>query len=181
MVIGVTGTKGKSTTASLITKIIKRSFFDVRLVGNIGLPALDHLTEASKETIFVAELSSHQLVDSRYSPHIAVILDVVPEHLDYYPDFDRYIDAKSHIVRHQSDKDMVIYNPIHPVTGRITKLAKSHKYRFGLSPAADLFGWVDGDVLYVKRPTGKAEPILTVNEIPLLGRGNLENTLASIS
>lgn len=107
--IGVTGTKGKSTTSSLIAHILKTHFSDVRLVGNIGIPMLDHLEGASADTVFVIELSSHQLEDIRYSPHVAVILNIVPEHLDYYPDFDSYKRAKANIVQYQEPSDVVIY------------------------------------------------------------------------
>lgn len=109
--IGITGTKGKSTTASLIAHILKQKFSDVRLVGNIGRPMLDYLDNATKETIFVIELSSHQLKDVRYSPHIAVILPIVPEHLDYYASFRVYEQAKANIVRFQTKNDAVIYHP----------------------------------------------------------------------
>ncbi len=106
--IGITGTKGKSTTSSLIAHILSALNPDVRLVGNIGTPMLDELESATPETIFVIELSSHQLVDIRYSPHIAVLLDIVPEHLDYYPDFSAYKRAKENIFRFQGRNDHVI-------------------------------------------------------------------------
>lgn len=116
--IGVTGTKGKSTTASLIAHILKQKFSDVRLVGNIGKPMLDHLDGATKNTIFVIELSSHQLDDIRYSPRVAVLLPIVPEHLDYYENFSAYEHAKSNIVRFQKKEDVVIFHP------RVRKIAQ---------------------------------------------------------
>jgi len=108
MTIGVTGTKGKSTTASLIAHLLRATYADVRLCGNIGYPMLDALKKATKDTVFVVELSSHQLVDVRYSPHIAVLLSVVPEHLDYYPDFAAYTRAKENIYRFQGRNDRLI-------------------------------------------------------------------------
>lgn len=108
--IGVTGTKGKSTTSSLIAHILSSHYPDVRLVGNIGIPMLDHLDGANEHTIFVIELSSHQLVDIRYSPHIAVMLDIVPEHLDYYPDFSSYRRAKENIFRFHKKGDILVRN-----------------------------------------------------------------------
>lgn len=129
-VIGVTGTKGKSTTASLIAHILSLAYPDVRLVGNIGTPMLDHLDGATKKTIFVVELSSHQLVDVRYSPHIAVLLGIVSEHLDYYPDFSAYVSAKSNIVKFQESRDMVVYNPAHREVAPIVQTANgaTHPY-----------------------------------------------------
>lgn len=108
--IGVTGTKGKSTTASLIAHLLSAYYTDVRLAGNIGKPMLDVLDKQSKDTIFVLELSSHQLVDIHYSPHIAVLLEVVPEHLDYYPDFATYKRAKENIYRFQKKDDILVQN-----------------------------------------------------------------------
>jgi UDP-N-acetylmuramoylalanine--D-glutamate ligase len=106
--IGITGTKGKSTTASLIAHILRVVYPDVRLVGNIGNPMLDALSGSSKNTVFVIELSSHQLVDIRYSPKIAVLLEIVPEHLDYYPDFASYKRAKENIFRFQKPGDHLV-------------------------------------------------------------------------
>ncbi|HLD24875.1 MAG TPA: Mur ligase family protein [Patescibacteria group bacterium] len=106
--IGITGTKGKSTTTSLIAHILTGRYPDVRLVGNIGSPMLDALDTAVKDTIFVVELSSHQLVDIRYSPHIAVLLNIVPEHLDYYPNFEAYRQAKENIFRFQKPGDHLV-------------------------------------------------------------------------
>lgn len=106
--IGVTGTKGKSTTTSLIAHILSGTYSDVRLVGNIGLPMLDSLDSATEETIFVIELSSHQLVDIHYSPHIAALLAIVPEHLDYYSSFEAYKKAKENIFRFQKQGDYIV-------------------------------------------------------------------------
>lgn len=106
--IGITGTKGKSTTASVIAHILKAAYPDVRLCGNIGTPMLDELDRSTKDTVFVIELSSHQLVDIRYSPRIAVLLSIVPEHLDYYPDFESYKKAKENIFRFQKSGDHLV-------------------------------------------------------------------------
>lgn len=120
--IGVTGTKGKSTTSALIAHIL-----GARLVGNIGNPMLDALDGATDETIFVVELSSHQLEDCRYSPHIAVVLNVFPEHMDYYKTFNQYVEAKTNIVAHQTEKDIVIYDDTNEIARRIANQGKSKK------------------------------------------------------
>ena len=181
MIIGVTGTKGKSTTASLIYEILKRKYSDVRLVGNMGQPALDYLSDADRKTVFVAELSSHQLEDSRYSPHIAVLLNIVPEHLDYYPSFEEYIKAKGQIVNHQSSRDIVIFNPTHKVLAKLVDKAKSSKFRFAPNSGRDLFCWIDGGIVYTKDGVNTSRGVMPVRDIPLLGKGNLENTLAAVS
>lgn len=127
MVIGVTGTKGKSTTTSLIGHILSQKYNDVRVIGNIGKPALDYCEGETSDTIYVFELSSHQLSDARYSPNIAVILPIVPEHLDYYDSFEAYWQAKAHIVAFQQHKDVVVYNNDNTITKKIAETSSAKK------------------------------------------------------
>jgi len=108
-VIGVTGSKGKSTTASLISGILKAAGKNVFLVGNIGEPPLNHLKDAAPNTIFVQEMSSYQLMDLPSSPHIAVVTAFFPEHLDYHGSVEEYKEAKKHITRFQTKDDCVFY------------------------------------------------------------------------
>ncbi len=103
--IGVTGTKGKSTTASLIFTALKPYFPDTLLLGNIGKPAFESLADITPQTKIVYELSSHQLLDITASPHEAVVLNLYREHLDYYPSFDAYAAAKANILAHQTRGD----------------------------------------------------------------------------
>ncbi len=127
MVIGVTGTKGKSTTSSLIGHLLSQKFSDVRVVGNIGKPALDFCANETHGTIYVFELSSHQLSDVRYSPNIAVVLPVVSEHLDYYGSFDAYFAAKSRMVMFQKEKDSVVYSSESETATAIAVRSKGRK------------------------------------------------------
>lgn len=112
VVIGVTGSKGKSTTVSLIYSILKRAGKKVHLIGNIGKPMLDELlNEISQDDIFVCELSSYQLDDVRYSPHIATVLDLFPEHMNYHGNVENYYNAKKNIINWSSPEDYFVYNP----------------------------------------------------------------------
>lgn len=113
-VIGVTGTKGKSTTASLVAHILKTARKDVLLVGNIGVPFLDVLDMDRAERLYAAELSCHQLSDLTVSPHIGVILNIYREHLDYYGSYEAYCQAKLNITRFQSPEDIFIYSNDQP-------------------------------------------------------------------
>ncbi len=108
-IIGVTGTKGKSTTSSLIYQVLKDAGLDVYLLGNIGTVSLDLLDNTNKDSIVVFELSSFQLEDLDYSPHIAVITNIYPEHLDRYNSFEDYKKAKLNITKFQTESDYLIY------------------------------------------------------------------------
>lgn len=108
-IIGITGTKGKSTTSSLTYTILKKSYPNTVLVGNIGIPCFNAINEIDENTNIVFELSCHQLEFVKYSPHIAVILNLYPDHLDHYKTFENYIKAKLNINKFQKADDIFIY------------------------------------------------------------------------
>jgi len=108
-VIGVTGSKGKSTTASLIHHILTQGGKKSVLLGNIGEAAIEHVDEGGPDTIFVFEMSSYQLMDLTVSPRIAVITSFFPEHLNYHGSLEAYMEAKKHITRFQKKDDLVFY------------------------------------------------------------------------
>lgn len=109
-VIGITGTKGKSTTTTFIHQMLKEEGFAVELVGNIGVPALDYVDKYDETKYFVYELSSHQLELVHASPKIAVFLNLYEEHLDYYSSFLAYANAKRNIFKYQSSENYLVYN-----------------------------------------------------------------------
>ncbi|MFA5766784.1 MAG: Mur ligase family protein [Candidatus Paceibacterota bacterium] len=109
-VVGVTGTKGKSTTASLIYAVLKKGGIKAYLVGNIGKPALSLLPNLKSDSVVVYEMSSFQLTNLKISPKIAVLLNIYKEHLDYHRSFSEYVAAKSNIAKHQKPSDYLIYN-----------------------------------------------------------------------
>ncbi len=158
--IGITGTKGKSTTSALITHILKQEKEDVRLVGNIGNPPLDNLDAANKETLYVIELSSYQLEDLNYSPHIAVILNIFPEHLDRYISFEDYAGAKKNIVKYQQERDYVVFNPLNKTSRQLAEESLGKKVAYSKELMRD---------------------VINENELPLIGPGNLENVQAAIA
>lgn len=108
--IGITGTKGKSTTTSLIAAGLEAAGASVSLVGNIGRPMLDYLDQAKPGHIFVCELSSYQLEGLHQSPDVAVLTSLFPEHLDYHQSWEGYFNAKANICRYQTAANLVIYN-----------------------------------------------------------------------
>jgi len=123
-VIGVTGSKGKSTTASLIAAILKAGGINAHLVGNIGEPAIAHLNAAEEGAWFVLEMSSYQLMDTTVSPHIAVITSFFPEHLDYHGTLEAYEEAKRHITHYQNPKDFVFFDATSPGVEHIAQESK---------------------------------------------------------
>lgn len=157
-IIGVTGTKGKSTTASLIYTILKEAGLKAHLVGNIGNPVLSLLLKAEKKDIYVYEMSSHQLFNIKKSPQIAVFLNVFPEHLDYYRNFNEYALAKGNITKFQTQKDYLVFNGKNEIVKKISRKSKSKK--------------IDLNSL-------KLEKIIRTNDIPLKGEFNLQNVKAA--
>lgn len=178
-VVGVTGTKGKSTTSGLIYAILKQKCNNVHLIGNIGYPPLQFLRLDSPETLFIFELSSHQLADIDVSPRVAVILNIYPEHLDYYPNIDDYIKAKSKIALLGRKGDLLIFNMDSEPVNNIAELAKAQKLGFSEKNKPGSVAYVDGNWLCYKNEK-YIQKILEITEIPLLGKHNLVNCLAAI-
>ena len=109
-IIGVTGTKGKSTTSTLIYHLLKESGRDAILAGNIGIPIFDVIEKITNKTIIVFELSAHQLQFIHRSPHIGILLNVFEEHLDHFGTFEAYRNAKLNIIRKMGEKDWAVTN-----------------------------------------------------------------------
>ena len=108
-IIGVTGTKGKSTTSSLIANILKENGVKTIFAGNIGIPVFSMLDEAEDDTMFVLEMSSHQLEFLKFSPHIGVVLNLFEDHLDHAGSVEHYHNIKMNMFRYQDESDYMIY------------------------------------------------------------------------
>lgn len=124
-IVGVTGTKGKSTTTALIAAMMRQKKGDVRLVGNIGFPMLDELPSAAADTVAVIELSSYQLADLYFSPHIMLVVNWYPEHRDFHGSFEAYKKAKQNSIYFQTETDYFIYDPQEKEVALWTTLTKA--------------------------------------------------------
>lgn len=169
-VIGVTGTKGKSTTSSLIQHFLRSCDIPSILIGNIGIPPLQRLEEFDKSLTVVCEMSCHQLEFVRHSPDISVLLNIFPEHLDHYLDFDAYAAAKRNIARFQTDEGHTIANAdLLPVDCGGTV----HTASFG--KPADV--WTDGSSIFL---LGEKIPSERINT-RLCGKHNLYNIAMALA
>jgi UDP-N-acetylmuramoylalanine--D-glutamate ligase len=121
--IGITGTKGKGTTASLLYQMLRSDGRDAYLGGNIGTPPLDFLDNLTRDSIAVLELSSFQTFSMTRSPDIAVIIMTTSEHLDYHRDTEEYVAAKLNLVRHQTGDGQIIVNIDYDNSLKIGKLS----------------------------------------------------------
>ncbi len=178
-IIGVTGTKGKSTTSALIYDTLKNGGFDARLIGNFGTPMLSSLNGSTTKTVFVAEMSSYQLMSLKKSPHISVLLNIVPEHFDYHQSFDGYVKAKQNITNYQSENDFLIYNALYPIPTRIAEESRARKALFGLKKAGNMNCFIE-DGHFVYQMEGNNERVIPTSEVPLSGKFNLQNVMPSI-
>ncbi len=156
--IGVSGTKGKTTTASLIYAILQQAGKKVHLVGNIGNAMLSEvLLSNTKEDVWVCELSSYQLMDIKYSPHISVLVSLFPEHMDFHGSVEHYYAAKANIITHATDKDYYVYNPDFTHLKDIAKHTKTKA------------------VPYIEQLP------FSDSSIPLLGKHNKDNVRAAVT
>jgi len=132
--IGITGTKGKSTTSSLIYEVLKRQEIECMFLGNIGLPVFDYIDQIKEKTTLVLEMSSHQLEYMNKSTNIAILLNIYEEHLDHYKTLNSYADAKCNIFKYQSDEDYFLYNIDSQILERKVNeyKIKSKKYKISI-------------------------------------------------
>ena len=180
-VTGITGTKGKSTTSSLISHLLKSAGKDTVLLGNIGIPAFDLWDHIGPHTHIVFELSSHQLEDIHISPHIALLLNIFEEHLDHYPSFEAYQQAKLNIARFQQSGDYFVFHSENPVlreavAGNGEFPGRRHSYTLCRHPGSSAY-WRGNDLVVVM--DGR-EVLLSAPQLPgLPGDHNRLNIAAA--
>jgi len=170
-IIGVTGSKGKGTTASLIVAMLKASGKKVWLVGNIGTPALSVLADIQPDDIVVYELSSFQLWDIERSPRTAVLLFIEPEHLDVHTSLEDYVAAKARITRFQGPDDLLVFNARNAYTTPIAAQSVARTIEY---PSQDAAHIQDGFFYY------GTQQICAVETLQLKGAHNQDNALAAI-
>jgi UDP-N-acetylmuramoylalanine--D-glutamate ligase len=174
IIIGITGTKGKGTTVSLIYKILKQEGLKVRLVGNIGRPVLSFLKSAKEDSIFVYELSSHQLQNLKKSLSIAVFLNLYKAHLDHFKNFQEYKKSKENIALFQKEGDYFIFNKDQKLLRELAQKTKAGKISFGLKLKKLDCSLKNNWIVF------KKEKIIKKDQIPLLGEFNLYNVMAAV-
>lgn len=184
-IIGITGTKGKGTTSTLIAEMLKAGGKTVHLGGNVGTPLLSRVDTIRPNDWIVLELSSFQLEDLTQSPHIAVVLRTTQEHLanfdtlatNFHPTIEAYVDAKKSIVRYQTEKDIAVANKDDPTARLFARETRAKRYFFSVSDAsADAY--VAGHAVYLRTDSGTQKLCDRVS-VKLRGDHNLENIAAA--
>ena len=172
-VIAVTGSDGKTTTTTLVSEMLKAAGRTVWLGGNIGTPLLP-LVRRMKETDFaVVELSSFQLMDMRRSPHVALITNLAPNHLDIHKDMAEYVEAKKNIYRFQSGADILVVNADNDITSPLRGPGVTKAFS---RAGKDVYVRLEGDMIY---RDGAA--VLDKKDITIPGEHNVENYMAAIA
>ncbi|MDD6605591.1 MAG: UDP-N-acetylmuramoyl-L-alanine--D-glutamate ligase [Oscillospiraceae bacterium] len=178
--IAVTGSDGKTTTTTIIAELLKRAGKTVHLGGNIGHPLLAETGKMKPEDVAVLELSSFQLMTMTHSPHIAVVTNLAPNHLDVHKDFQEYIDAKENIFTHQSTKDIAVFNADNPYTLEEASRAVGRARLFSRKKELEDGVFLRGDAV-IARHNGEERQVMTTADIKLPGVHNIENYMAAIA
>ena len=185
-ILAVTGSDGKTTTTTIIGSLLRAAGKTVHLGGNIGHPLLAETGDMSAEDIAVLELSSFQLMTMTRSPHIAVVTNLAPNHLDVHKDYAEYISAKENIFTHQSAEDVTVLNADNEVTrsfmgrerGSLRVFSRRETVERGTYLAESGSG--EGQAIWISNEAGRRE-VLPLSGIKLPGVHNVENYMAAIA
>jgi len=181
-ILGITGSDGKTTTTTMIAELLKLAGYTVWLGGNIGKPLLSDAERMRPEDFAVVELSSFQLMTMSMSPHIAVVTNLEPNHLDVHKSMGEYISAKENIFLHQKPGDRVIFNADHAVTVMLS--SNPHGDVTWFSRRTEPSGravFLRAGSIWVRDPHGIEREVLSRSNILLPGDHNVENYMAAIA
>jgi len=177
-IIAITGTNGKSTTTSLIGRLLEKGGRDVRVGGNIGVPFISLIKNQPKDYM-VLEISSFQLEGAvQFHPHISVILNITPDHLDRHKTIERYAELKGRIAAHQTQDDILVLNHDDPWVHRVAAGKQSHKWYFSMNEPVERGCYLDKDRVLFK-DGGKEETICRISELHQAMQWQVENILPS--
>ena len=175
MMIGITGSDGKTTTTTLISEMLKAAGRTVFLGGNIGTPLLPLSDDMQENDVAVVELSSFQLMDMQHSPHVAVVTNLAPNHLDTHGDMNEYIEAKKQLFLHQKDNDILVVNRDNEITEGFAPEAAGAVRRFSRREWLEQGVCLKDGVIY-----RDGEVLMQQSDILLPGIHNVENYMAAI-
>lgn len=180
-VVAITGTNGKTTTTTLVGQIMARHFAKVQVVGNIGIPYTSVVEDTTEDTVVVAEISSFQLETIQtFAPKAAAILNITPDHLNRHHTMENYIAAKESIVKNQSKEDVCVLNYNDEVLRDFGKTLEQNIIYFSSTEVLEEGFYLDGNEIMWAR-NGGSEPIISVEELHILGAHNYENAMAAIA
>lgn len=178
-IIGVTGTKGKTTVSALIGEMLRHHAPDPLIAGNMGVPALLEIDRLDTETPVVLELSSFQIEamnDHQLAPHVSVLTNISEDHLDRYPSFDDYAQTKLGLCRYQGESDIVVYNADDPHLVDVPQISPARPMPVSIAPRPGSGAWLEGDELMV-RWDGQTHRFTRPETLSLSGRHGALNTL----
>src|ERR1039458_206335 len=181
-IVAITGSNGKTTTTALLGKIFADAGGPTLVGGNIGTPVIDLIAESTPQTMSVLEVSSFQLETvEEFHPHIAVVLNITPDHLDRHGTFENYAAMKTRITGQQTAEDFLVLNGEDKPTQMLAGKTAAQVFWFSGRRPIKQGAFVHGEsVLFIPREGAKAEPVMPVAEIPLRGAHNVENVLAAV-
>ncbi len=180
-IFAVTGSDGKTTTTTLIAKMLEAEGKTVHVGGNIGRPLLPMIEQIKPEDYVVVELSSFQLISMRKSPDVAVVTNVAPNHLDVHKDMDEYINAKKNVLLHQNAFSRTVLNDDNDITHGFSKDVRGQHMHFSMNTPVSNGAWLSDDGTIYMAYRRMVAPIMNRDEIALMGDHNVENYLAAIS
>ncbi len=180
-IFAVTGSDGKTTTTTLIAKMLEAEGKKVFVGGNIGKPLLPEIENITADDFVVAELSSFQLISMRKSPDVAVVTNVAPNHLDIHKDMDEYVEAKKNILLHQNAFSRTVLNRDNEITDSFRSFVRGQSLGFSMKRRLNNGAWLDGKGILHMAYRGIDVPVLDRKDIAVIGDHNVANYLAAIT